>query len=558
MIETTYSQKTPIHPIPPQINRKESALAFLTANFVTLGIYGVWAVKAKQTYVEDLKHRYKLIPISTRDSDSPPSDRVLQQVAKVAFEVLATLSLWVCNVGTLGLFCLYQDYRLSQEIQRLAKDNPGNVTNKQPENELHQEPTTQLSPTLPDVGQKHPLLIGNTVANLMDRFTKAWNTTTQSFDLPSDSFNLENFTQHLVNHTRQFKKAEVTEDQHFGYIEKFDLDAHNPQIFVRADLHGDLKSLIENIRSIQTQGLLDENFKCQPGVHLVFLGDYCDRGDYGTEVLEMLMLLREENPEQVHLIRGNHENLDINISYGRSDKNLMSILSEEETANALNRFYDTLSLTTYFSVGGGERREYAHFTHGLFEPTMDPAPLLDRADSRAYLPVPKERKLSERIRKIADSDSELSKAAKRITDFVTRSQYLEKDMTAYNWADVEEDDSWGSSAGCLGTRQYNLCATDIRAYLDLSSEQHRVMMIFRGHQHKFQHLMHAEKVIVTTLPVGMNCPGYSERYTQPDLAYIIQPAVLVENWKKRAILRDKDHTVTDTITSPHPLTSAEV
>ena len=41
--------------------------------------------------------------------------------------------------------------------------------------------------------------------------------------------------------------------------------------------------------------------------YMVFLGDYVDRGFYGTEVLYTIMMLKIANPEKVILLRGNHE-----------------------------------------------------------------------------------------------------------------------------------------------------------------------------------------------------------------------------------------------------------
>ena len=98
-----------------------------------------------------------------------------------------------------------------------------------------------------------------------------------------------------------------------------------------------------------------------------------------------------------------------------------------------------------------------------------------------------------------------------------------------------------------------------RHYLDLSSEQHRVTMLFRGHQHGFQHLMHEEKVIATTLPVGMDSnPGYQKQFSQPDRAYIIKPARKVNDWQKRALLREPGHAKTDEVTAEFPLTSSDI
>ena len=410
-----------------------------------------------------------------------------------------------------------------------------------------------IVPQLPltrNIGEK-------SVKDLMEHFTKAWDCNTKSFKFTENSFNLESFTKHLSNHANHFKKENVNNTDHFGYIEKFDLtSATKPRIYMRADLHGDLKSLIENVRSLQKEGLLDDNFKCRPGVHLIFLGDYCDRGIYGTEILEMLMCLREENPEQVHLIRGNHEYFSTNRFYCGNDTNLIATLANKEAQAALERFYETMALTTYISVNEGKSREYVQCTHGLFEATMDPASLLDqKTNSGTHLPVPKTRKLSDRIKNIADGTSKLSEAAKRV-DTLVKNSFLEHDMTAYNWADVttsEISTTWG-----LGNRQYALSSRDIRHYLDLSSEQHRVEMIFRGHQHAFQHLKYNNKVLVTTLPVGMDSLGYKDRFDQLDRAYIINPKAEVKDWTKRAILRESGETSTKEITGEFPLTSDQI
>jgi hypothetical protein len=395
-----------------------------------------------------------------------------------------------------------------------------------------------------------------TVASLMNQFTEAWSPQTKNFDFP-DTFDPSRFTKLLSDHAAKFTKNDINYEQHFGYIEKFDLNpAHDPKVYMRADLHGDLKSLIENLRSLKEQELLDANFKCKPGVHLVFLGDYCDRGSHGTQILEMLMRLREESPQQVHLIRGNHEALFCNVMFGAADGRLVKTLRDPTARSALERFYETMSLTTYFSVGGVAHREYIQCTHGTFEPTMDPAPFLDQEASEAYLAVPKKRELSERIGKIRDGNSELAESAKRVAEIVENSQCLEDDRTAYNWGDV--DQSGSSCFGSLGERQYSFSAQDIRHYLDLSSEHHRVMMLFRGHQHGFQHLMYRDEVLVTTLPVGMDSSIYSTRYDQPDRAYIMKPAVKVKNWTKQAILRAMFQPSTQEITSPYPLTSSAI
>lgn len=399
-----------------------------------------------------------------------------------------------------------------------------------------------------------------TVANLMDEYSKLWNEKTKKFDFPEGYFNLEAFQEHLSAHAEKFSKAkmDVFTGKYFGYIEKFDLElAENPQIFVRADLHGDLKSLFENIRALQNQGLLDADFRCKPGVHLVFLGDYSDRGQYSTQVLEMLMRLREENLMQVHLLRGNHEEISLHVSpaYKESNPNLQQvIISNPEGQLALRNFYATMPLTTYFSVHQEGRREYVQFTHALFEPTMDPSPLLDRASSGAHLLVPTERKLSERVCNLAQDDSSpLQKAAQRISALAEMqradARTLYGPLTVYNWGDVSDNgetkvDRPLGEPDKAGKRQYYWSVEDIRNYLDLSSEKHRVDMIFRGHQHKFQHFKHKDKVLVTTLPVGMDGPYGGAFGGQLDRSCILTLKPQVEDWTKRSLLRESGSSLT--------------
>jgi diadenosine tetraphosphatase ApaH/serine/threonine PP2A family protein phosphatase len=75
------------------------------------------------------------------------------------------------------------------------------------------------------------------------------------------------------------------------------------EAIVVGDLHGDLKSLVY---------ILDDSkflSKARSGgdVLLVFLGDYGDRGAHSAEVYYVVLKLKEMFPENVVLMRGNHE-----------------------------------------------------------------------------------------------------------------------------------------------------------------------------------------------------------------------------------------------------------
>ena len=56
--------------------------------------------------------------------------------------------------------------------------------------------------------------------------------------------------------------------------------------------------------------------KLQPPVsNLLFLGDYVDRGEYGLEVVALLVSLKLLFRDKVTLLRGDHEIMEVNREY---------------------------------------------------------------------------------------------------------------------------------------------------------------------------------------------------------------------------------------------------
>jgi protein phosphatase len=72
------------------------------------------------------------------------------------------------------------------------------------------------------------------------------------------------------------------------------------------DLHGQLKSAKQVLR---LAGKLSVD-------HLVFLGDYVDRGPLQLELLEFMLKLAIRNPKKIIVLRGNHESEEMNKRYG--------------------------------------------------------------------------------------------------------------------------------------------------------------------------------------------------------------------------------------------------
>lgn len=78
------------------------------------------------------------------------------------------------------------------------------------------------------------------------------------------------------------------------------------QLIVCGDVHGQFVDLIRNI--LTEHKTVDRKF--------LFLGDYVDRGPMGVEVIMLLLALKVEYPNNVFLLRGNHEDAQTSRIYG--------------------------------------------------------------------------------------------------------------------------------------------------------------------------------------------------------------------------------------------------
>lgn len=79
---------------------------------------------------------------------------------------------------------------------------------------------------------------------------------------------------------------------------------------VCGDLHGQITDLVEILKA---GGL-------PPTSRYLFLGDYVDRGKYGSEVITVLLGFKALFPDRVYLLRGNHEADNVCRIYGFFDE----------------------------------------------------------------------------------------------------------------------------------------------------------------------------------------------------------------------------------------------
>lgn len=76
------------------------------------------------------------------------------------------------------------------------------------------------------------------------------------------------------------------------------------------DLHGHLKALIKLLSGLEKEiGIFqdDKSFELKPNIQITFTGDYVDRGEDSKAIIETIMALKENNPNNITCLMGNHE-----------------------------------------------------------------------------------------------------------------------------------------------------------------------------------------------------------------------------------------------------------
>lgn len=176
-----------------------------------------------------------------------------------------------------------------------------------------------------------------------------------------DTFNFttafENTNKIWEQNNEKIDKQDLKEETLYNYIDTFmisltDLQKQNDfthvklikpesneKLIVFGDFHGSFATFVRHLLRFKKIGIINENGKIKDGYSIIFLGDIVDRGIYSYEILMILYLLIINNPNQIILISGNHEELETN---GRLNRNLYSAENITNSKSYIGNFINEI------------------------------------------------------------------------------------------------------------------------------------------------------------------------------------------------------------------------
>jgi O-acetyl-ADP-ribose deacetylase len=198
-----------------------------------------------------------------------------------------------------------------------------------------------------------------------------------------------NTTQNQFNKNNWISGKPIIDANKFqAFVEKIIIPVDSI-VAIHGDIHGDIHSVNRFIKTFVDHGFLDKNnpFKIKDKkFYILFLGDYGDRGWYGAEVIYAILRLKNENPDNVFIVRGNHEDIDLNNIYGFASE-IKSKFSSLQILEMLEQFYNCLPLAIYLGSGTPDNYNFIQCCHGGIEIGFNPNILLETDHDRAGIVI---------------------------------------------------------------------------------------------------------------------------------------------------------------------------
>jgi hypothetical protein len=307
------------------------------------------------------------------------------------------------------------------------------------------------------------------------------------------------------------------------YVEKLVVKP-DTQLLQVGDLHGDVRSLNAIILEWQAKGYMDEHnpFKIRDdkkdSCFIQFLGDYTDRGWYGIEVMSLVLYLKYLNPDNVILVRGNHEDIaqnnkescnsfavELADNYGLYDDEN----HREKFFDKIQRVYESLPVALYSGTKDPNTNitNYALCCHGGMDFGFDPTNLFNHKENRSATRII-ELKRGTMLQKLFELNNNLFNEDKIETtltdndrqDFVPtgmKTMLFQKreDGTdtateigsariGFSWFDYDAADTPNYAFKSTSRRDITVSRIGQASLLQLfNTDKHKIWGTFRAHQH---------------------------------------------------------------------------
>ena len=165
------------------------------------------------------------------------------------------------------------------------------------------------------------------------------------------------------------------------YAQKLFID-QTTELNTISDLHADFDALITIFNNMHNSGDIDDNLIIKGNNFLIGLGDYVDRKNTSLRTLAFLLIIALKNPGRVILLRGNHEDLNINLTSPCINVEIESVFGKEfleETYKLLVELYELMPSVLYVAQTNPheEFNDFWIFSHALLDFKFDPSNFLD-------------------------------------------------------------------------------------------------------------------------------------------------------------------------------------
>ena len=164
-------------------------------------------------------------------------------------------------------------------------------------------------------------------------------------------------------------------------------------VYLWGDLHGDVRALSQSLYKLYQDNIITDDFVIiPPNSYFLFLGDMVDRGQHVVDLITLLLTFANNNRDRVVLLRGNHEDLEINSNapYIQGKPHFHQQLVNFVRAhgadkfphmlfNIIAHFYNMLPVAAFV----GCNNEYIQCCHGGLEMRYDPTRLLEDSCAQA-------------------------------------------------------------------------------------------------------------------------------------------------------------------------------